>query len=73
MARGGREGTALEDEEGGAGFPTERHRRASCDELRYLDAYFKFAPRSACYMWGKHTTDTPTMCVLASPLGFNLC
>ena len=45
MARGGREGAAPKDEIGGPQFPTQRHRRASSQELRYLEPYFKTMTR----------------------------
>ena len=50
MARGGREGAAPKDEKGGPQFPTQRHRRASSQELRYLDAYFLRFTHHAQYM-----------------------
>ena len=46
MARGGREGAAPRDEKGGPQFPTQRHRRASSQELRYLEPYF-----NGCTLW----------------------
>ena len=47
MARDRREGAAPKDEKGGPQFPTERHRRASSQELRYVEAYFKLLAHGA--------------------------